>query len=93
MPGHCYRVSYNYNVKDAKEEARMNHHVRVPSKSNDGSDPGLKIQWLSWDAKPGESGHKELTFQVTEPGCQIMLGDYGGTSVRIEAIEIEDLGK
>lgn len=93
IPGHTYKVSYNYNVEDAKEGARMNHHVRVPSKSNDGSDPELNTQWVSWAAKPGESGHKELTFQVTEPGCQIMLGDYGGTSVRIEAIEIEDLGE
>jgi type 1 fimbria pilin len=57
----------------------------------DGSN--IEGQWNSWPVGAGDSGQKEFTFTVSEPGCSIRLGDHNGVSARIGDFSIEDLGK
>ena len=52
-----------------------------------------KFHWDSWDIAAGQSGVKEVELEITEPGCHFAVGDYGGSTVRIENFSIEDLGK
>ncbi|MEI8294752.1 MAG: hypothetical protein WCG66_12365 [bacterium] len=85
LPGHTYRISYLYSVENTGEEARMNQSLSADGKAE-------KFHWQSWEIAPGQSNVKEVQLEITEPGCSFAIGDFGGSTVRIEDFTIEDLG-
>ena len=88
-PGHSYLVSYTYTIApDARQGSRMHHYSGTTL-----TDSAGRQNWESWEATPGQSERKEFTVCVTEPDSRIFIGDFGGTSVRIEDFTIQDLGQ
>lgn len=84
-PGHSYLVSYTYMIDPDAKKGRMHHYLGTHQSKAE------KQNWESWSVKPGQNGRKEFTVRPSDPDSMIFIGDFGGTSVRIEDLTIQDL--
>jgi len=85
QPGRRYRISYDYAVRGTNTPAAFYHLFE--GGSADGKSDKL---YETWEANPGDSGHRDINVTAGSPAARLFLGVKKG-GLRLESLRIEEL--